>query len=402
LNASHQYLQRYAEPEARALLETGLAERWQNVLVIPAYKESPEFLGILAACTETLLILVLNRPDSDTDPRCNDALRAEVLALPELRRVALANARLLAHQQGNHLLVIERPQPLPRDEGVGLARKIGCDAALALGAMGCIASRWIHGSDADAKIPSNYFDVAADDDAAIALTYPYQHTHPSDARERTAIKVYERYLQHYVDGLRYAGSPYAFHTLGSCIAVDASAYAKVRGFPRRAGGEDFYLLNKLVKHGAVVTPDCAPIRLSARLSQRVPFGTGPALLELLKEQRPQDNALFYHPRCFEGLRVLINAMRQHGQPGMAMEQLLSALCDTTEVSTVVQDLKIEKFLEHARQQCADRKAFQRQFDQWLDGFRTLKLIHALCEHWGRVTLVQLEELQPNITRLPAG
>jgi hypothetical protein len=94
-------------------------------------------------------------------------------------------------------------------------------------------------------------------------------------------------------------------------------------------------------------------------------------------------------------------MRQHGQPGMAMEQLLSALCDTPEVSAVAQDLKIEKFLEHARQQCADREAFQRQFDQWLDGFRTLKLIHALCEPWGRITLVQLEELQPNITRLPA-
>ena len=67
----------------------------------------------------------------------------------------------------------------------------------------------------------------------------------------TATALYELRLHHYVLGLEYAGSPYAYHTLGSCLAVKADAYAQVRGFPKRAGAEDFYLLNKLAKLGAM-------------------------------------------------------------------------------------------------------------------------------------------------------
>ena len=66
-------------------------------------------------------------------------------------------------------------------------------------------------------------------------------------------RLYEYSLRYYVAGLTYAQSPYAFHTIGSTMAVNAEHYASVRGFPRREAGEDFYLLNKLAKVGSVHT-----------------------------------------------------------------------------------------------------------------------------------------------------
>ncbi|MFK7829589.1 MAG: hypothetical protein AB8B57_07420 [Congregibacter sp.] len=381
----HKYIKQYAEPEARALLEAKLSLRWANVLVIPAYNESPALLQGLPAWSNTLLILVLNRPDSDPDTRCNDALRQYAMTLPEQASMSNANAKLLALKNANHLLLIERPTSLPQGEGVGLARKIGCDSALALGAARCIGSRWIHCSDADATLPNEYFLAAARVSTAVALSYSYSHRRPSDPRERVAIQVYEQYLQHYVDGLRSAGSPYAFHTLGSCIAVDATAYAKVRGFPRRAAGEDFYLLNKLAKHGAIATPDCSPIRLSARLSQRAPFGTGPALVKLLQQQDPKQSAMFYSARCFEGLREFINCVEKEGHPGMDIDSLKESLAHAPEARAASQKLGVAKFFSHASSQCADRAAFRRQFHQWFDGFKTLKFVHELSQQWGRIT-----------------
>jgi hypothetical protein len=390
LSARDKYLQHYAEPEASALLQADLTQCWRNVLVIPAYRESPELLKDLPDAPDTLLILVLNRPDSDPDTRCNDALRDHLMALPRVKSLVGAGAMLLAMADGRHLLLMERPEPLPQNEAVGLARKIGCDAALALGVAGYIGSRWIHCSDADAKLPEEYFRAAEQIRSASALSYPYHHTRPADPREQVAIDLYEQYLRQYVDGLRDAGSPYAFHTLGSCLAVDATAYARVRGFPRRAGGEDFYLLNKLAKQGPVAIPDCAAIRLSARLSQRAPFGTGPALVKLLKEEHPQQCAMFYDPRCFEGLAALLACMAEHGRPGLEMDDLQRLLAPMPQVRAAAEDLGIAKFLTHASSQCSSREAFERQFQQWFDGFRTLKFIHALCASWERISLQELE------------
>jgi hypothetical protein len=46
--------------------------------------------------------------------------------------------------------LVERSQGLPHKEGVGLARKIGCDIALSLYERGTLKSRWLHTTDADA------------------------------------------------------------------------------------------------------------------------------------------------------------------------------------------------------------------------------------------------------------
>lgn len=389
MTPADKYLRRYAEPEALALLENKVEYQWRNVLVIPAYAESPNFLERLPKRSKTLTIVVLNRPRKDRDPNCNDALRKHVQSRPSVRSIPAAHADLYKQPDDNHLLLIERPTALPDEQGVGLARKIGCDVALALHRKRCISGRWIYCSDADAQLPHDYFQPCVEDPKVAALIFAYRHESPEDARQRAAINVYERHMAHYVDGLNSAGSPYAFHTLGSCLAVDFEAYAKVRGFPRRSGGEDFYLLNKLAKIGKVITPECQAIRLSARVSERVPFGTGPALSRLLENESPIDAPIFYNPKCFSSLGSLISIMSTLG-PGAALEDLSASLSAAPLLFSKIESLGIDGFLKHAQKHCKDEHSFQRQFADWFDAFRTLKLIHALSENWPRLSLHEIE------------
>jgi hypothetical protein len=341
------------------------------------------------------VILALNRPDTDPDAHCNDELRDTLTATatvdPDLPGGAHSTLHSLA--ESSDILVVERPQPLPAREGVGLARKLGCDIALALKSAGRIRSRWLHNSDADAILPTNYFDAAErQGKECAAIVHPFLH------EPRTVpVSLYELRMHYYVLGLRYAGSPYAFHTLGSCLSVDFDAYQQVRGFPRRSGAEDFYLLNKVAKLGAIGTPVAPVIHLEGRVSGRVPFGTGPALKNLSDCARPLEEALFYHPDSFHALKTVLATVPGLYQAEKASHHLAGALRDYPLAMKVLEQLGIEKCLRHCREQSNSREAFLRHFSHWFDGFRTLKFIHGMREQgWQDLTLKQSLDHPNNI------
>ena len=142
--------------------------------------------------------------------------------------------------------------PTPADLGVGLARKTGCDLALQWmheGAIsGAVDLQYRCRCDAAARLLQQLEGITRE---AVAAVFPFLHVPGTAPAIDRATTLYELRLHQYVLGLEYAASPYAHHTLGSCLAVKADAYAQVRGFPKRAGAEDFYLLNKLAKLGAI-------------------------------------------------------------------------------------------------------------------------------------------------------
>ena len=111
---------------------------------------------------------------------------------------------------------------------------------------------------------------------------------------------YEATLRYYVLGLRHARSPHAFHTIGSTISVCPHAYAAVRGVPKRAAAEDFYLLQKLRTIGTIEHVRTEPIIVSPRTSHRVPFGTGPAVAAAASLDDPW-MLRTYDPRAFDDL-----------------------------------------------------------------------------------------------------
>jgi len=108
-------------------------------------------------------------------------------------------------------------------------------------------------------------------------------------------------MRHYFLNLLRIGSPYAFLALGSTIALPVWAYRKAGGISPFRAGEDFYFLQKLAKVGKVLNTCDSVVYPAARLSDRVDFGTGPAILKGLSGS--WESYPFFPEAFFEDLRT---------------------------------------------------------------------------------------------------
>jgi len=400
-----QYLQRYAEAESKQALalfnnSAGFAE----VIIIPVYDEDTGFLeNVLAefhtntkvcANIPSLIILVMNAPENNSGE--HESAKRTCVLLSKLRTqyptiAATQDATMSLHR--HHLfsqiqiLCIDRcsqDRRIPRNQGVGLARKIGNDIASQLIASGVLKTKWLHNTDADAQLPPNYPSLPGDINAS-AVCWPYNHIPPTPSLA-TATAIYELSLHYYVNGLRWAGSPYAYHTVGSTLSIDALSYIQVRGFPKLSAAEDFYILNKLNKIRGVTTHSGSTIKLSGRLSTRTPFGTGSGISNLL-DHEPTKAAIFYHPRIFHLLKSWLRAIPQlYAYQEPRSDTILTLLNDQMlplpEVHWIVaalESLNINSAWRHALKQSRSEQIFLRHMNTWFDGFRTLKFIHHLRE-----------------------
>ena len=405
------YLQTYAEPEITAL--DGLPDQaaWQNVVVIPACNETAGLLRSPPPCGgRSLMILVINEPENAAQnvSSNNRALAAAVQErfMPLWQSAPDPGLSLWGDTLAERdLLLVDRfsdGRRLPARGGVGFARKIGADLALSLIHLQRINAGWIHCTDADVQLPETYFkrSNAIKDPGSkySALIYPFSHSDDRDRSESRevimATHLYELSLRYYVAGLKFARSPYAFHTIGSTMAVSAIHYAKVRGFPKREAGEDFYLLNKLAKVGSVLELSLSlnnqAIEIASRRSDRVPFGTGAAVNKITALADPPSEFRFYDPAVFELLKRWLQRLPAiwqsgsnvltidvlGGQPGHQnqMDRLQALLAG-------LKGIKTEQALEHAFRQSKDLHQFTRQMHTWFDAFRTLKLIHSLRDNY---------------------
>jgi len=362
------YLERYASDEIA--LADDIDGCWDNAVVIPAHDETAALIdGIrpAAAGRRVLVIIVVNATADAPAPvrRANEQLLHQLGELPATDEL--------------HVLAIDRTSPgntLPANHGVGMARRIGCDLALALRHAGKLRSRWIHTTDADVTLPPDYFSAADAVTAAnvTALTYAFWHDADTTTEGR-ALALYELSLRYYVRGLQWAGSDYGFHTVGSTLAVDATAYAKVRGVPLRCAGEDFYLLNKLAKLGRIHTPAAPAIRIRQRPSARVPFGTGPATRAIAADLTAGRAFCVYHPHIFELLRRSLEVARDAATAGS--ECTPAAIDgDRSALRAAWQRTQLTAGVAHVCANATTTDARIRRFREWFDGFRTLAFVHA--------------------------
>ena len=371
------YLLDYAEGEIE-FVET-LTPQWQNVICIPAFDEAgtlPTLLDTLSTENELLVILVLNSSvsakNSEAMLRTKKLSELIKLQFPLQQTVNDLCHLLQLNKNGSHLLLLEQ-YSIPDKEGVGLARKIACDIACKLIHADKVSSPWIHNTDADVTLPTDYFSVCQKlgNDNAAAL-FAFRHENNPQDKLQLSLQLYEYSLYYYVEALRWAGSTYAFHTIGSTLLLHYKYYALARGFPKRSAGEDFYLLNKLSKIGNIQSLSKPTITLSGRASSRVPFGTGPAINKISELNKPDDDYLFYHPYCFLHLKNWLT--------------LIPSLWQTTEFKSLVNDgllfnslvdIGAESAITHARQNSKNQENFIKHMYNWFDAFKTLKLIHNL-------------------------
>jgi hypothetical protein len=163
--------------------------------------------------------------------------------------------------------------------GIGWARKVIMDNICLNASPGDL----ILSLDADTTFNENYFLSVAlnffNNPDAVALSAPYFHLPSADIRAHRAILRYEIYMRHYQLNLWRIGSPYTFTALGSAMACPVKAYSAVGGMSPRISGEDFYFLQKLRKYGRILFWNDEKVFPEARFSDRVIFGTGPAMIK---------------------------------------------------------------------------------------------------------------------------
>ena len=173
--------------------------------------------------------------------------------------------------------------------GAGLPRKLGMDEAIRH--FNGDKSGIIVSLDADCLVENNYlteiyrnFNEYGLNSATIQFHHPVNHLETADPL-RIATENYEEYLRYYRLALEYCGYPYPYYTIGSAFAITAETYLKAGGMGKQQSGEDFYFLQKVFPLGKTRFIDTTCVYPAARTSDRVPFGTGPALQKMLSENQ---------------------------------------------------------------------------------------------------------------------
>jgi hypothetical protein len=380
---SAQYRNRYAEPESD--LATLFSDSFDVVLTVPVCGEAATFVDryrrAARGAGRLLIVAVINgRVGADdkvheANAECARALKSR-FSLRELGR-----GGWLGHDgtMSLSLLMVDRFTPgrrLPARQGVGLARKIGADIALELLATERVRHPFVAMTDADTTLPDDYFErIAKLDPECAAAMFPFWHEPTGQRDIDRATALYEVRLRYLQRGLQSANSPYAFHSVGSTLAVHALSYAQARGVPKRQAAEDFYLLNKLCKLRPLARVQGAPLRIDSRVSDRVPFGTGAATATLSRG----DGLELYHPQCFAAVsEVIVLLTRLSESPQESLPKLLAHT--RPPVQDVLESQGALRDWPTLSDQAPSRTARLRHLHEWFDGFRTLKLMHHVRDH----------------------
>ncbi len=410
------YLSVYAEQEVTELQQFPSSETFEQVIVIPAYEETDDFyqrfLRSSLVHQSVLFIIVINQPETVvinqpetiSEPnQVKQATYAEESKQLKLWNTLLAETEQLWQSQklrlqqiancNSCLLLVDRFSKnfqIPIKQGVGLARKIGTDLAVWLYRHKHIHSPFIGSTDADATLPDNYFSARPQHPSISIMHYNFKHVSnfghsiQNDATGK-ATQLYEKALHYYVAGLSYAGSSYNFYTIGSILAFNAHHYSQARGFPKRSAGEDFYLINKLAKLGKVKNIKNSQILIQSRVSDRVPFGTGPAVEKILELESHQDY-LYYHPQLFVELKQTLEAFLVLFFDTINAKSADLNFLDnwSNKLSTPSQDALIAmnffQVIEKLLKNNNNKTHFDRQINEWFDAFRTLKFLHYIRQH----------------------
>jgi hypothetical protein len=259
---------------------------------------------------------------------------------------------------------------------VGLARKIGLDLALSRLDFSAQVPLLIS-LDADTLTEPSYLPALVHHfrhTSCGGAVIPFCHRPGATPAEQGAIDRYELFLRSYVLGLALAGSPYAFHTVGSAMACTAAAYIRMGGMNRRPAAEDFYFLQHLHRTAGVEKLRGTLVFPSARPSHRVPFGTGRAITRILRENA--NSVMFYRPECFRILGAWLKLIQLNPE-----REAGAILADVAAISTHLADyLESEGFKgvwERLQSNHRGARALCPAFHGWFDGLKSMKLVHSL-------------------------
>jgi len=375
-------------------IESENLENVNAVIVIPAIDELENLKRLLVSLSKnhseyfnsTLVMLVINNLVSSSldvknqNEKSLDIIRSitkknfdgEKDFVKEIVSSGLRIALVDASSTGK-----EMPD---KDGGVGLARKIGMDLALRIFDYNSNGKKIIINLDADCIVQENYLKEIIDNfnqSNLSAAVVNYEHIINDGTETSAAIICYEIFLRYYVLGLKYASSPYAFHTIGSTMICDYDSYIKVEGMNRKKAAEDFYFMEKLAKNFEIENITSTTVYPSSRKSWRVPFGTGQRVRRFLS--KAQNEYLLYDPKSFyilkEWLEVFNTTMNLDVNFYLEAAEKINY-----DLFNFLVEQKFEESMRRIFKNSGTAKQLSLQKKRWFDGFKTLKLIHYLRDN----------------------
>lgn len=342
------------------------------IVVIPAFNE-PNILLALSSLRECVLptkpaevIVTVNYPENVPD----EVKHFSQQSFYEVQQWALAHSD--SHFRCHPILAADLPEKFA---GVGLARKTGMDEAAARFNQLGNESGIICGFDADSLVDKNYLTEIENHfsmhpkspGASIYFEHPVESF--INPHERAGIMQYELHLRYLVHCMRYAGFPYAYHTVGSSFAVRASAYVKQGGMNKFKAGEDFYFLNKIIPLGHYSEINSTRVIPSGRVSDRVPFGTGASMK---KWNSSHDTFLpTYSLDIFQPLKILFNSLERLYKNEYAYTEIVNS----PTLLSFLKENHFEEGLLQVRSNSSSFPNFYKRFYTWFDAFRIIKYLN---------------------------
>ena len=367
----NQYFNRFPFRKINIALEP--SKDLKIIVVIPSYNEKniqptidSLFLKQDDFSFNVEVIVLINNSES------------EIEEIKEQNLLTLKTLQILSEtysKRNMHLIPVLIGDLDTKHAGVGWARKLGMDIATqrfrTINFNGTIV-----GLDADTVVESNYLNSIYSffsnnnfNAASIYFEHPITGDSFSDVHLEQ-IKYYELHLRYYKNSLKYSNLPYSFHTIGSAFALTASAYARQGGMNRRKAGEDFYFINKLIKGEIFGEINDTKVMPSPRVSNRVPFGTGRAILEGLNTKK--DLSLTYDFQSFEVIHSWINRIETKDFKYENFPEILKAY------------LGEETWIKHHTMMLNNtnsHKSYLKLFYNIFDAFWMLKFIHYLRDNY---------------------
>ena len=340
------------------------------IVVIPCFNEPNTLttLNSLLKCDKPnsnfKVILVVNQSET---------------AISEISKRNLQTLSELKDWKSKHtdfpLEILEELSLPKKHAGVGLARKIGMDEAVnlfhKLQTDGIIVAL-----DSDCEVEKNYLkaieshfiEYSNSPGCSIRFAHPIND---SDSAINLGIIQYELHLRYYNQALKFAGFPFAFHTVGSSMAVRSSAYQKQGGMNKRKAGEDFYFLQKIIELGGFTELNSTCVIPSSRISDRVPFGTGKAIGDFIEHDI--HIYLTYSLQIFHLLSEIPKRIKKMYE-GEKQEFANNAM------ASFLVSIDFENKIEEIKNNTSSFAKFEKRFYSYFNAFTVLKFTHYMRDN----------------------
>ncbi|MCA1756763.1 MAG: glycosyltransferase family 2 protein [Bacteroidales bacterium] len=342
---------------------------------------------IVPAFAEPDITLLLDSMAVAENTHCNTEVIIGVNAPPgaslkqiEQNRESLANIDRWRKSNPDpffSLLTVDAGESSDPEWGAGMARKMLMDEALRRFNLSDYGDGVIVSLDGDCTVSSNYLSEIekqfASQPPISGAIIRFEHPLPeADVDHQMAIAAYELHMRYHYQALKKCRMPSVYHTIGSAIAVRASAYVRAGGMSRKTAGEDFYFIQKLIPAGKIAEINTTTLFPSPRVSDRVPFGTGPTVASMLEKRTWQ--LLTWHPESYKPIALLNDLVpRLYRMDDAATDSTLDEL--PAPMSMFLRESGWVQKVAEIRKNTAGEASFTVRFYRWFNMFRVIRYLN---------------------------